>query len=233
MNLDLAIVMPVYNEEECIESVLLDWLGVLDGLDVSYRMIVLDDGSKDRTADKLAKFDGDSRIHVVKKVNTGHGPTILTGYKHAAGIAEWVFQCDSDNEMPASGFRELWQKRSGYDAVLGYRVQRNQPLQRKVISVVARRTVSFLFGKGVFDVNVPYRLIQSQVLSEIISRIPEDSFAPNVIISGVLVKRKVRVLNLPVLYQPRSTGHVSIVSFKLYRAAALSFIQTLRVSKSL
>jgi glycosyltransferase involved in cell wall biosynthesis len=225
---DLALVMPVYNEEECIADVVRSWRQMLAGLGARFLMIVLNDGSKDRTAEVLEPFSGDESIRVINKPNSGHGPTILEGYRLAVDRARWVFQCDSDNEMAPDGFPALWQARRDYDALFGYRAGRRQGFGRKVISMGSRATVRLLSKRGVEDVNTPYRLIRSDLLREIIAQIPRDTFAPNVIISGAIARAGLRVLNVPVPHQSRKTGTVSIMKWKLWKAAFRSFWQTLR-----
>jgi glycosyltransferase involved in cell wall biosynthesis len=89
--MDLAVVMPVYNEEACIAGVVRSWRDLLDTLQIEYRLIVLNDGSKDGSATALAAFGDNPRIEVVNKPNAGHGPTILFGYRRAVKIAEWCF----------------------------------------------------------------------------------------------------------------------------------------------
>ena len=75
--LDVAIVMPVYNEAECIADVVASWLRVLSAQSLRFVLIVLNDGSKDATAEVLHRFANDSRVRVIDKQNSGHGPTIL------------------------------------------------------------------------------------------------------------------------------------------------------------
>ena len=132
---DLAVVIPAYNEEknirECIES----WLHVLTDLEIHYLLIVLNDGSQDRTQQVLSEFSQNKSIQIVNKANEGHGPTILRGYHIAAESAEWVFQIDSDNELPAETFHAFWNARHDKNAVLGFRVGREQSFVRKVISL--------------------------------------------------------------------------------------------------
>ena len=228
MPLELAMVMPVYNEEDCIREVIDSWREVLTALGMSYRILVLNDGSRDHTAEKLAAFAGDDRITIINKPNAGHGPTILQGYHLAVDLADWVFQCDSDDEMKAIHFPRLWEQRQNYDVLFGYRLQRKQNLGRKVISGVSRMTVRALFGRGVADVNTPYRLMRSAILRQIIDQIPGDTFAPNVIIAGAFARAKRRMANLPVPHEGRRTGAVSIVKWKLWKAACRAFWQTLR-----
>jgi glycosyltransferase involved in cell wall biosynthesis len=226
--LDLALVMPVYNEADCIAAVVRSWRDELSNLDLSFKILVFNDGSKDDTARALQEFYGDEHIEVVHKKNSGHGPTILLGYKRAVQIAHWVFQCDSDDEMKPAHFAALWNRRDDFDALFGVRDGREQNAGRKLISAVSRATVAALFGKGVRDVNVPYRLMRSSWLAPIVRRIPPRTFAPNIIISGSLAKSGARLHNQPVPHEGRRTGTASIVKWKLWRAAARSFFQTLR-----
>lgn len=232
MSLELVVVMPVYNEEKCIVGVLRSWRSTLSDLGIDFRIIVLNDGSTDGTKDALEVFASDALIEVINKSNSGHGPTILTGYRQALELAPWVFQCDSDDEMAPEFFATFWSQRDSYDALFGIRDGREQNAGRRLISVVSRWTVRLLFGGGVVDVNVPYRLIRSDVLREAIAPIPDDTFAPNVLISGAVAKAGLRIANLPVPYQARRTGTVSIMKWKLWRMAAKSFWQTLRHSGS-
>jgi glycosyltransferase involved in cell wall biosynthesis len=227
----LAHVMPVYNEEECIADVVASWIGMYEANGVDYKMIVLNDGSKDRTAEALAKFESNPGVCVINKPNSGHGPTILEGYNLAVDFAEWVFQCDSDDEMPAEAFPELWNQREPYAALFGYRAGRQQPFARKLISATSRKAIALLFASGVRDVNTPYRLMRSSYLAELLPRIPADTFAPNILISGYFAKKKVPIKNLPVPHQGRRTGTVSIMKFKLWKVAFLALRQTIGARK--
>jgi glycosyltransferase involved in cell wall biosynthesis len=226
---DVAVVMPVYNEAECIGEVLQDWISVLNSLGINYRLIVLNDGSKDNTAEVLQKFDDNPCVMIINKKNTGHGPTILQGYHLAVAAAQWVFQVDSDNEIAAEHFKTLWQERGKYDAIIGIRANRNQPLARKIISAVSRLVVALFYGTGVTDVNCPFRLMRSEVLKEILKRIPEHTFAPNVAISGFLALSKAQISNQTVPHTNRQTGEVAIKKWKLMKAAMKSFLQVIRI----
>lgn len=227
---ELALVMPVYNEEACIEPVVLAWHDELARLGIDFLMIVLNDGSRDSTALRLEVFSGNERIMVINKKNSGHGPTILQGYRLAVEKAEWVFQTDSDDEMSPEHFVTLWKHRHDYDAILGVRHGRKQGIGRWLISAVSRLTVNLLYGNGVVDVNTPYRLMRAASLTGIINAVPADTFAPNVIIAGALTASRKRILNLPIPHRDRVTGTVSIVKFRLWKAAASSLFQTVCLS---
>jgi dolichol-phosphate mannosyltransferase len=226
---DVEIVMPVYNEAACINEVLDDWIRELDLSSISYRLLVLNDGSRDNTAEVLARYDNNPKTNIINKQNTGHGSTILQGYHMAVADAQWVFQVDSDNEIAAQHFKTLWQKREKYDAAVGIRTDRNQPLSRKIISFFSRLVVILFYGTGVTDVNCPFRLMRAEVLKQILVRIPENTFAPNVAISGFLALSKANVLNIPVPHTNRQTGEVSIKKWKLLKAALKSFMQIIQI----
>ena len=116
-----------------------------------------------------------------------------------------------------------------HDAVIGIRDGRQQPLPRKIISTVSRLVVRLFYGTGVTDVNCPFRLMRTDVLKQILTRIPENTFAPNVAISGFLALTKARVLNQPVPHSNRQTGEVSIKKWKLLKAVVKSFMQIIKI----
>lgn len=228
---ELALVMPVYNEEGCIAAVVRSWRDMLGASGIHFVMIVIDDGSRDRTAEILQDFAGDERIRVIHQRNAGHGPTILRGYARAVTMADWVFQCDSDNQMGPESFGGLWEMRHEADAVFGCRRHRRQNLQRSLISFCSRVAVGLLFARGVGDVNTPYRLMRASVLQSILELIPPGAFAPNVILCGALILVRARIRSVPVPCRPRQTGRASIVRWRLWKVAFLSFGQTVRCSR--
>jgi dolichol-phosphate mannosyltransferase len=226
---DVEIVMPVYNEAECIDEVVNDWIRELDLLGISYRLLILNDGSRDNTADVLSKYGNNPKVRIINKKNSGHGPTILQGYHMAIQEALWVFQGDSDNEISAEHFKTLWQAREKFDAVIGSRTDRHQPLARKLVSFFSRFVVTLFYGSGVTDTNCAFRLLRSDILKQILNRLPKNMFAPNVAISGFLALEKARILNMTVPFRNRQTGEVSIKKWKLLKAAIKSFVQIIQI----
>jgi glycosyltransferase involved in cell wall biosynthesis len=227
--LDVAVVMPVYNEAECIADVLHDWMHELDRVGIHYRLLVLNDGSRDNTAVVLQQFESSPAVTVINKENSGHGPTIRMGYELACREANWVFQVDSDNEINAEQFQKLWAAREGCAAVIGIRDGRQQPPSRKAISFCSRWVVRLFYGSGIVDVNCPFRLMRAEVLQRMLRYIPENTFAPNVGIAGLLARAKVQVLNIPVSHRNRRTGEVSIKKWKLAKAAMKSLAQIIAI----
>lgn len=216
---ELAVVMPVYNEAACIAGVVEAWLRELEGLGMDFTLILLDDGSRDGTAAVLASCAADPRIMLLRQENRGHGPTILRGYRLAVGMAEWVFQTDSDDEIGCGQFRRLWEAREGRDAVLGSRRGRQQGLGRRILSAGSRAATGLLFAPGVADPNVPFRLIRAGVLRPILDLIPPTAFAPNVLITGALRFQRRSLATVDVAHRPRRTGATTLRLGRLPRVA--------------
>ena len=147
--------------------------------------------------------------------------------EQAAAEADWVFQIDSDDEMAPESFPALWVKREAFDFLVGRRAGRRQPLARKVISFVSCGCVRLFYGRGVWDVNTPYRLMRAAAFAPLYAAIPANTFAPNVILSGLAARLKLRAFEMPVPQHDRTTGEVSIKKWKLLKAAARSFAQTI------
>ena len=226
---ELALVMPVYNEEEILENVINDWMNVFEGLDIDFEILAYNDGSKDKSLEILRKnAENNSRLIVRDKKNSGHGPTILQGYRDCAENYEWIFQTDSDNELGTEGFVELWKNRCDYDFLIGKRFYKNRDASRKIISNVAKIITRILCGKGVSDVNCPYRLMKTSVFKDLFLKIESDTFSPNIIVSGFVNRNNIKFFEIPVEWKNRSTGTVSIQKMKLFKSAAKAFFQTIK-----
>ena len=236
MSENLCVVIPVYNEQSVIGSVLEKWNSALNSLGIDYEIRSYNDGSKDNFLSVMhdAALRLGRRIKVIDKPNGGHGNSILTGYRDAAEDGfDWVFQVDSDDEMGPEKFGELWAKRGDYDFLVGRRDGRKQAFPRKIVSFISRLCVRLFYGKSIWDVNTPYRLMRISAFRDCLEKIPLTTFAPNVILSGIAARNGLRCFELPVPQHDRTTGEVSIKKWKLLKAAAKSFWQTIWFAKPL
>jgi hypothetical protein len=132
--------------------------------------------------------------------------------------------------MAPRAFEQMWHEREKYDFLIGIRHNRHAPFARKVVSMISRSTVWFFYGKGIKDVNSPYRLMRNSVFAVVFQQIPNDTFAPNLIISGMAIKLKCRILQSNVDFNERQTGEVSIKKWKLFKVSVKSLIQTSKYS---
>ncbi|MBQ4482635.1 MAG: glycosyltransferase family 2 protein [Lachnospiraceae bacterium] len=208
----LFIVIPAYNEQENIEGIVRSWYpNVLLGAEGS-RLVIIDDGSKDETAAKLESLKAEFPLLDVRhKQNSGHGPSILAGYKYAISEgADYIFQTDSDGQTDPAEFPAFWDNRKRYEMIVGYRRERGDGLGRLVTSRVLRLLIFLTFHVYVKDANTPFRLMKASVLEKEIKYVPKDYFLTNVLISVIFTKRRYRMQYLPITFRPRQGGTNSI-----------------------
>ncbi len=226
---ELCLIMPVYNEQEIVGEVLRAWSRELDRLRIAWEAHVYNDGSRDGSLAVLQRCAAENgRIVAHDKPNSGHGPTILAAYRELCPRSAWLFQIDSDDEIGPESFPELWRRRHDYDFLLGRRIGRRAQRVRQVISLVSRLVVHLCYGRGVHDVNSPYRLMRTAAFKDIFFAIPEDTFAPNLLVSGLAARNGLRCYETGVPYRFRRTGAPSIVGLKLVKNVFKAFWQAVR-----
>ena len=214
MDEKLAIVMPVYNEEECVGQVFEEWLPVLDSLNINYCFYAYDDGSKDKTLEilKLYESQNSGKVKAISHANKGHGQTCVEGYKLALKEGcHYVLQIDSDGQCDASFFESFWKERLNAP-VFGFRATREDGNTRWWISRIVSLVGLLGTGTWVKDANVPYRLIRSKQLISIIDQIPPDFHLANILIS-LKLRQKYQIQWININFRDRFGGSPSVKTF--------------------
>ena len=117
----LYIIMPAYNEEKNIGTVIEQWYPVVERIGGDSRLVILNDGSKDATYKKIQNYQKNyDRLIGIDKPNEGHGGTILRGYRYAVEKgADYIFQTDSDGQTLPEEFWQFWEKRQKCGILIG------------------------------------------------------------------------------------------------------------------
>ncbi len=225
---ELAIVVPVFNEEDQIESLIRDWEKVFSSCDIRHCFYIVDDGSTDRSREIIESLAKQKiPIDLETQENRGHGPAILNGYRKAM-LCDWVFQIDGDHQFETNAFVTMWNTRHAYDFLIATRKQKNETKARQVVSSLSRRLVRVLFGKRVRDVNSPYRLMRSSVLVEILPFISKKSFAPNTLLSAYFVRKHKAIFITEVNTRKGAATRKSMMTPYMFGGVLKSFVQTIR-----
>jgi len=232
MSFFLSIVMPAYNEEECIEQVVESWTSFLKNKFPGEKttLIVINDGSKDKTGEILDRLkETNSHLTVIHQKNGGHGNAVVNGYKTALAMgSEYVFQTDSDDQFVADDFDKLWQKRHQSEFILGYREIRHDAKVRLFITRFLRSTISMVYGTFILDSNIPFRLIKGSFLKKLMDQLPEPPpFAPNIFLAVMAKKSGQELFDIPITHRERVTGTVSIMKWNLWKVCIRSFRELL------
>lgn len=231
----LYIVIPAYNEEANIESVINDWYPVVEKVGNGSKLVIIDDGSKDSTYEIMKKA-AESRpaFEPVTKANQGHGATVLYGYHYALDAgADYVFQTDSDGQTLPDEFWQFWEKREQYAMVIGHRKGRQDGASRVFVTKTLKLVCKLCFHVTVTDANTPFRLMQAAVLKENLPLVPENFNLSNVIISVIYAKKKLPVLYIPITFRPRQGGVNSINLKKIFKIGKQAVKDFRAINKSL
>ena len=203
----LTVFFPAYDEEENVEAVVRHALEVLPRFADAFDVVIVDDGSRDRTgelADALAARHPEvSVIH--HPTNRGYGAAVRTGLRSAR--RPFVFYTDGDLQFDLADLGRLIGALDGVDAVVGHRLERQDPFVRLVIAWVYNRLIRILFGGGWRDVDCAFKLFRTEVFSRVpLERVRSDGafFSPELLIT--LRAHRVPMRQVGVPHYPRTHG---------------------------
>ncbi|KPK76010.1 MAG: cell wall biosynthesis glycosyltransferase [Phycisphaerae bacterium SM23_30] len=164
---ELTVFFPFYNEQENIERLVKQAVEVLRRLSLDYEIILVNDGSRDRTgiiADRLARQN--PRIKAVHHhPNRGYGAALQSGFRHAA--KEWVFYTDGDGQFDLNQLELLLPLAGKYDIVNGYRLHRQDGLLRKINAAGWGWLVKKLLHFEARDVDSAFKLYRRKIFDHL------------------------------------------------------------------
>ena len=165
--MQLSIALPCYNEEENIEQTVADACAWFDAADVDGEVVAVDDGSTDRTRERLADLATQhSRLRlVVHERNLGYGAAVRSGLD--AATKEWIAFMDSDGQFRASDFDKLIPYTREADVITGRRFKRADPWVRRLNAAGFGLLNRFFFGVWVHDINCAMKMIRRSAWPEI------------------------------------------------------------------
>jgi glycosyltransferase involved in cell wall biosynthesis len=205
----LSIVLPAYNEEGNIERVVREAAAAVAPLVASHEIVVVDDGSRDGTAAIVARLaaEMDGRLRVVRHpLNAGYGAALRDGFRATTG--DLVFYTDSDNQFDLRELKDLLPLMADHDAVLGYRVDRQDPWIRKVVSGTFNRLSSAAFGMSVRDLNCSFKLFRGDMLRAL--PIESTDFFVDTELVARLHRAGWRYVQRGVRHYPRTAGRSTV-----------------------
>jgi glycosyltransferase involved in cell wall biosynthesis len=159
----ISAVLPAYNEEAIIADTARAMAAVLCDLVDEYEVIVVDDGSRDATAARVAAVAADlPNVRLVSHaVNRGYGSALATGF--SAATKEWIFLTDGDKQFDAREIAEFIPQMERADLVVGFREPRRDPLLRRLNGWGWNLLVRLLFGLTARDVDCAFKLFRREV----------------------------------------------------------------------
>jgi len=205
---ELSVFLPAYNEEESVGNTIKKVREVLFKTAQKWEIIIVDDGSQDKTGEVADKFSQeDERIKVIHHhLNRGYGAALKSGLY--AGKYAWISFTDADGQFDFSEIANFiqTQKETKADLVIGYYRKRMVSKFKIITSKIWELMVLLLFGLKVKDIDCGFKFFSKKVVEEI----PKlESERGAFISSEFLIKAKkqgFKIVEIPVNHYPRKSG---------------------------
>lgn len=206
----ISVFLPAYNEEANIERAVLSSVEVLKQVSDDWEVIVVNDASKDRTreiAERLAQEIPGVRV-INHEKNTRLGGALRTGFSNSS--KELVFYTDADNPIDMNDLKRALPLLTEADFITGYRLNREEPLKRKIYSRCYNWLIRLVFGLKVRDVNFSFKLVKQEVLKKARMRSMGSFIDAELLIEAR--KYGFRVKEMGVRYYPRTKGESTLAT---------------------
>jgi glycosyltransferase involved in cell wall biosynthesis len=199
---ELSVVVPVHDEEDNVIALYEALISSLEQLGRSFEVIVVDDGSRDETYQRLARLAAsDVRLKLIKlRRNYGQTAAMSAGFDHAQGAVIVPMDGDLQNDPRDIGLL-LAKIDEGYDVVSGWRRERQDNLLRRLPSRMANWLIGRVTGVRLHDYGCTLKAYRSEVVRETRLYGEMHRFLP-----ALAYQAGARITEIPVTHHPRVSG---------------------------
>jgi len=200
----ISFFMPAYNEEKNIASAIEDGVKFLKANFKDYELIVVNDGSKDKTKEIAESYSRENpKIKVINHPrNLQYGRAFKTGFE--SSTKELIFYTDSDRQFNVNEIHNLMKYISKYDMVIGYRKNRQDKKMRLFYSWLYNLALRFLLNIPFRDIDCAFKICKKKVIDKIrpftCVRSADSELMGKALAYGFTAKQ------IPVSHYPRKAG---------------------------
>ncbi len=180
--IDVSAIMPAFEEEQAIAGIVERVANVLRSMDLSFEIIVVDDGSGDDTAQAAVKAGARVCSH---PYNMGNGAAVKTGIRNARG--DNIVLLDADGQHPPEEIPRLLEELGPYDLVVGARTSRSDAsVHRNFANAVYNRLATYVSDRQIDDLTSGFRAIKAHIAKEFVNLLPNTFSYPTTMTLAVI-----------------------------------------------
>ena len=195
----LSIVIPVYNEENAILQTIEHIVSIMNKSDISFEIIVVDDGSTDKTSEYLSNNDENYQL-LTHEINRGYGASLKTGIN--SSIYDIIAITDADGTYPNERIPELYSELGPYNMIVGKRSFSKLPNITKPAKWAIHRLANYLAGYKIPDINSGLRLFRKNDATRFFNII-SDGFSFTTTITLSMITNGLKIKYVPIDYMKR------------------------------
>ena len=225
--MNVSIIIPTYNEKENIVTLTNKLTEIFKNSVHDLKIIVVDDNSPDGTSSVVKKLDSFEQtiFLITRPEKLGLGSAYQAGYDWCKNNnSECIIQMDSDLSHPPEITINLVDSiGEGYDVAIASRYVDNGgvsswPIHRKIISFIANMLVRVFLGSKLHDNTTGYRAFNSDTI-ELLIKYDVKSNGFSYLIESIYLfhKKKLKIKEIPFIFQERSMGKTKLSSFEILR----------------
>lgn len=208
----ISVVIPVFNEEENIKELVARCLKACGALGIPFELVLVDDGSADRSAEMIERFSAEQDglvTGVMLNRNYGQHAAVMAGFAHARG--DIIITLDADLQNPPEEIPSLVNKiKEGYDVVGSVRVPRCDPVFRRLSSYIVNRAAQKATGVKMNDYGCMLRAYSRPIVQAMLQCHERSTFIP--ILANSFARRTTEV---EVRHSERAAGASKYSIWKL------------------
>ena len=227
--MSLSVVIPAYNEENAVRSTVEEVREALEPLNIPYEIIVVDDGSEDKTLEEARASGATVDFN---QVNSGYGATLKRGVRRAQH--DYIAILDADGTYPAHYLPDMLAQCREQDMVVGDRgaAMKNVPLIRRPAKYVLNSLASFLAERKLNDLNSGLRVFRKTELIPFLPLLPQN-FSFTTTITLCMTCNGKRLVYTPIEYRKRvgksKIRAVDFVNFVILVLRIIALFNPLRI----
>ncbi len=209
----ITVFFPCYNEQDNVERTCGQAVDVLERICADYEVIIVDDGSKDETgliADRLASQN--NRIKVIHHCNNrGYGAALTSGFRVAS--KPLVFYTDGDGQFDINEMPQLLPLIEKYDIVSCFRLDRKDPLVRKINGWCWTKLVNIMFGMRIKDIDCAFKLYRTEIFKDM--KLSSRGALIDTEVLARAIRKGCTVTQVGVHHYPRTAGSQTGANLKV------------------